>query len=87
MDDKGRTIKTASQKINEGVTFVMYDALNAKVEDLLHNIRKLDTKTSQIDLFSKRLQHMEFNLQKFEQKADEKVKTQDQSLATFDETI
>ena len=36
MDDKGREIKTASQKINEGVTYVMHDALNAKVEDLLH---------------------------------------------------
>ena len=55
MDDKGRAIKTVSQKIREGVTFVMYDALNAKVEDLFHKIRKLDTKSSQIDIFSKRL--------------------------------
>ena len=30
---------------------------------------------------------MEFTMQKFEQKADEKVKTQEQNLAQFDETI
>ena len=77
MDDKGRAIKTVSQKISEGVTFVMYDALNAKVEDLFHKIRKLDTKSSQIDIFSKRLQHMEFTIQKLEQKVNEKIETQD----------